>query len=398
MRNIALAVFAAISVATSAQTLETRTYATSGRPTEALGTPDGQYVLVTVDEGQGPAQSSGIEIFHDTGNKLERVAFQPLGPGGAQGIVLLPHTRTLAVGLSDAGVAFLPLDQVLHGKAKARVVPQGDRPGSGYLAATPDGQFLFVANEYGDGGNLGVIALHRGDAGDIDPEPLAHIRTPNATPGVAISPDGLRVYAVGEVVRPDVAQLLAGHGVPELEREGCVQGRADRAMPNGALYVIDVAKATALTSASTPQEIRASVVAAEDAGCSPVRESVSPDGATLYVTARGDNRVLVFDTKALETDRSHAFLRAIPTSGEAPVGLRVFNGGKSLLVANSNRFSGGSGNATLFDLSDGAKPLLKQKIKTGEFPRNITVSPDGTTLYLTIFSSNELMVLREKQP
>ncbi|WP_158824238.1 YncE family protein [Granulicella sp. S156] len=349
-------------------------------------------------KARAPAQSSGIEIFHDTGSKLEHVAFQPLGPVGAQGIVLLPHTRTLAVGLSDAGVAFLPLDEVLHGKAKVRVVPQGDRPGSGYLAATPDGQFLFVANEYGDGGNLGVIALHRGDAGDIDPEPLAHIRTPNATPGVAISPDGLRVYAVGEVVRPDVAQLLAGHGVPELEREGCVQGRADRAMPNGALYVIDVAKATALTSASTPQEIRASVVAAEDAGCSPVRESVSPDGATLYVTARGDNRVLVFDTKALETDRSHAFLRAIPTSGEAPVGLRVFNGGKSLLVANSNRFSGGSGNATLFDLSDGAKPLLKQKIKTGEFPRNITVSPDGTTLYLTIFSSNELMVLREKQP
>jgi len=139
--------------------LETHTYSTSGHPTEALATPDGQYVLVTVDVGAGPAQSSGIDIFRNTGKKLERVAFQPLGTQGAQGILLVPHTRILAVGLSNAGFAFLPLDDALRGKAKVGVLPQGERSGSGYLSASPDGQFVFVADEYGDGGNIGIIAL-----------------------------------------------------------------------------------------------------------------------------------------------------------------------------------------------------------------------------------------------
>ena len=195
-----------------------------------MATPDGQYVLVTVETGGG---GSGIEVFHDEGAKLKKVAFQSLGGGNAQGILLVPHTQILAVGLSNEGVVFLPLDDTLRGKAKAQILPQGDRSGSGYLAVTPDGQYLFVANEYGDGGNIGVIALHRDEAGAIHPETLAHIPTPQATPGVTVSPDGTRVYTVGEVVGPAVAERLPGHGVPELERNHCVQANPEKAMPNG---------------------------------------------------------------------------------------------------------------------------------------------------------------------
>jgi len=393
--RIAMAVAALFVVAgASAQVLESKTYKTSGHPTEALATPDGKYVLVTVND----AGSSGVEVFQwaDGGKKLERVAWQPLSSEGAQGIVLIPHTQTLAVGLSNAGVAFLPLDETLRGTAKAQVLAQGDRSGSGYLAVTPDGEFLFVANEYGDGGNVGVIALHRDGAGKVHPETLAHIPTPRATPGITVSPDGSRVYAVGEVIRAEAAARLAGHGVAELERSGCVQARADRAMANGALFVIDTAKAETLTAAMTPKETRQVVRRIVDAGCSPVRETVSADGGAVYVTARGDNKVLVFDAKLLESDAEHAFLRAIPSGGEAPVGLKLFDGGKRLLVANSNRFAGGPGNAAVFDLPDASGPVLRQTIKTGEFPRNITASADGATLYLTIFSGDELMVLREK--
>ena len=94
-------------------------------------------------------------------------------------------------------------------------------------------------------------------------------------------------------------------------------------------------------------------------------------------------------------DRDHAFLRAIESGGAAPVGLRLFRDGKALLVANSNRFAGGPGNATVFDLTDPAKPILRQTIKTGAFPRNITISADGATLYLTVFSGDQLMVLKQ---
>lgn len=388
---ILLAAFLTVSSA-SAQTLDVRSYGTSGHPTEAYATSDGQYVLVTVDRGK---DSSGIDIFHADGDKLKRIAFQPLGTEGAQGILLIPHTHILAVGLSNAGVAFLPLDDAIMGKAKPQVLSQGENSGSGYLAVTPEGTFLFVANEYGEHGNIGVIALHPGSDGQVHPQMVARIPTPNTTPGITISPDGSRVYTQGEVVRPEAADRLPGHGIPQLQRSGCLQGRPDRPMPNGVLYAIDVAKATALAAGATPEEAHHAVIAASDSGCSPVRESMSPDG-TLYVTARGDNAVLAFDTRKLETDRQHAFLRSIPSGGEAPVGIRVFAGGKAMLVANSNRFAGGSGNAAVFNLSDPANPVLRQTIKTGSFPRNITTSADGATLYLTVFLGDELLVLRPK--
>jgi DNA-binding beta-propeller fold protein YncE len=387
MRNVLMIVLTvALAANACGQVLQTRTYSTSGKPTEALATPDGQYVLVTVNR---PGGTSGIDVFHVEGESLKKVAFQPLGSEGAQGILLVPHTRILVVGVSNAGAAFLPLDEAIKGNAKPASVPQGERSGSVYLAATPDGRYLFVANEYGEGGNLGVIALDRDAQGKLSPKTVAHIPTPRATPGVTISADGKRVYVVGEVVPADVAARFPGHGIPELERSGCVQG-GNSPMANGVLYTIDVAKAEALPQGASGADTRSATVSREDAGCSPVREAVTADGALVYVTARGDNKVLVFDTRKLESDPQHAYVRAIATGGEAPVGLRLFDDDKMLLVANSNRFRGGAGSATVIELESGA---VKQKISTGEFPRNITASPDGKTFYMTVFNSNELMVL-----
>ena len=214
----------ATTLVAPAQTLDTHTYATTGHPYQALETPDGQYVLVTVDGARG---GGGIDVFHLAGSKLDRVAFQPLGDEPAQGIVLIPHTRTLAVGHTNSGVAFLSLDDTLRGKAKPQALSQGDLAGSGALAASPDGQFLYVANEYGDRGNVGVIALHPDAAGALHPETLAHIPTLQATPGVTVSPDGSRVYAVGEIVAAQIAAQLPGHGAAELERSGCSRAALD---------------------------------------------------------------------------------------------------------------------------------------------------------------------------
>ncbi len=409
MRLFAATLLSLFAVAASAQTPQVQTYGTSGFPSEALvipaalaepggvSTAAGAFVLVTVS-GNG---SPGVDVFREDGTagKLKRVAHQPLPPGNnAQGIVLLPHSRTLAVGFSNAGVVFLPLDDTLAGKAHGQVLPQGEDSGTGYLAATPDGRFLFAANEYGDHGNVSVIALHPGGTAALTPRTIAHISTPNATPGISISPDGTRVYTVGELIRPEIADRLAGHGVAELQHANCTQAPADRPMPSGVLYVIDVAKAEALTAAATPGEAHRAVIAAANAGCSPVRQASTADGKTLYVTARGDNRVLVFDTHALETGGGHAFLRAIPSGGEAPVGLALFAGDARLLVANSNRFAGGPGSLALFDVTDPAKPTLLQTIATGEFPRNVAVAPDGRTVYVCVYKAGQLLVLREATP
>src|SRR6185437_1511916 len=129
----------------------------------------------------------GIEIFRVEGDKLKRETYQPIGNENAQGILLIPHTGLLAVGLSNVGVAFLPLDATLKGKATPRAISQGDRPGSGYLAVTPDGSTLFVANEYGQGGNVGVIACAATIRTGSHPQPPRRYsrRTPPPRPTAA---------------------------------------------------------------------------------------------------------------------------------------------------------------------------------------------------------------------
>src|SRR5580704_6257253 len=113
MRSLLLAVALAVSTLASAQVLDFRTFSTDGHPMQAIWTPDGQHVLVTVtNHGR-----SGVEVFGVDGNKLKREAFQTTGGENAQGILLIPHTDLLAVGLANSGVAFLPLDATLKGKA-----------------------------------------------------------------------------------------------------------------------------------------------------------------------------------------------------------------------------------------------------------------------------------------
>jgi DNA-binding beta-propeller fold protein YncE len=393
MRSLLLAAALGFSAFASAQILDVHTFNTSGHPTQAIWTPDGQYILVTVT--RQPVES-GIEVFRVDGPKLKRVAWQPLGHDPAQGIVLIPDTGLLAVGLSNAGVAFLPLDKALEGKAAPHVLSQGDRPGSGYLAATPDGKTLFVANEYLHGGSVGVIAIRRDPKGQLVPEAIAQLPTPRATPGITLSPDGTRLYAVDEILAKDLPERLPGNDIPQLQHGNCVQAPGGPANANGGLFVIDVAKAAAPPTDYSPQHERDATLRLVNAGCSPVREAISSDGRTVYVTARGDDNVLVFDAAALEHDPEHAFLRSLLTNGQAPVGLGLFDHDRKLLVANSNRFSTAPGNATVIDLADPAKPAFLQTIKTGLFPRNITVSPDGHRLLLTVFLEDQVMLLTMK--
>ena len=252
MRSLLLAAAFAVSALAPAQVLDSRTFSTDGHPMQAIWTPDGHHVLVTVtNHGR-----SGIEVFAVDGNKLKRKAFQPTGGENAQGILLIPHTGLLAVGLSNSGVAFLPLDAALKGKATPRNLSQGDRSGSQFLAATPDGRTLFVSNEYGQRGNVGVIALRRDDLNRLTPTATAQILTPDTTPSITISPDGSRLYALSEVVPRSAPEAIPLGSAPELQHGGCRQGPDSRPQSNGGLYVIDTVRAAALPHDATAEQGR----------------------------------------------------------------------------------------------------------------------------------------------
>ena len=390
---LALPAIASAQIPGADQILEARTFHTDGGPSQAIWTPDGQYILVAVTQGRG--YGSGIEVFHIEGDKLKRVAVNPLGDEPPQSIALIPNTRTVAVGISNDGVAFLPLDPLLKGRAAAHIIPQGDHPGSGQLTVTPDGTTLFVANELLHGGAVGVIALRHDPKGQLAPIPIGEIPTPLGTPGIALSPDGKRLYALNAILSKDAPQTLPGHDIPELQHDGCVNTPLGRPSHNGGLFVIDAAKASAPTNDFSPQQVRDGVLRLINAGCAPARVAVSSTGHTVYVTARGDNNILVFDADDLEHKPDRAFISSIPIGGFAPVGVALFDNDRKLLIANSSRFETGPGSAVVIDLTAAGYPIL-QTIPTGDAPRNITVSPDGRSLLLTVYGSDEIMILTMK--
>ena len=79
--------------------------------------------------------------------------------------------------------------------------------------------------------------------------------------------------------------MRRGGSNPILTRTGCYRQADGGTQANGLLTVIDVAKAEANPSS-------AAIVSTVNAGCSPVRAVETADGSTLWVSARGDNRVL----------------------------------------------------------------------------------------------------------
>jgi hypothetical protein len=170
-----------------------------------------------------------------------------------------------------------------------------------------------------------------------------------------------------------------------------------------------------------------SIVTIIAAGCSPVRAVETQDGQYVWVAARGRNtqlpmpadpdargsQVLGFNRSALvSASPNNAFVGYGDTHGTAPVGIALFNNDTLLAVANSNRFwkSGSecqgpnpppgvppcTANVAIMDVSNPARPTVVQTVpafSNEAFPRNVTVGPDDSTLYVPNADQNQLEVI-----
>jgi DNA-binding beta-propeller fold protein YncE len=403
-RHFILSLIAALSFTASAPTraAETVSYPTLGNPTTALATRDGRYVFVSVTNVGAPNFSgrdsvanarhdvvSGLQIFHNVHGRLRPDGFLPLGTPSANGLALLPDGKTIVVGVGDAGVAFVNVRDAIHGKAVPYFAPQGEGAGTFDVAVTPDGKHVFSSNEYGvvdqSRGNVGIIAVQANSDGRVThPKTIGQIATGDVVPSLTLSPDGARLYVASELVPAHNTPQIAGGSNSILTKNDCVQKTGTPPHSNGFLTVIDVQRAI-------DANLRASSILSRIAsGCSPVRLAETANSSLLFVSARGDNRILAFSPGMLESDPEHAIQYAFSSVGEAPVGIRLLAGDNMLAVANSNRFRNAAGTAAVFSIQKTSQGMLLQSILTGTFPRNITITSDGRSLYLTNYTSRTI--------
>ena len=105
--------------------------------------------------------------------------------------------------------------------------------------------------------------------------------------------------------------------------------------------------------------------------------------------------LLGFSASALVSNPSRSLIAQVNT-GAAPIGLALANGGRRILVANSNVHnqqvpSGVAVISTSAALSRG-HALLGQ-VSTGAIPREISLEPDGKTALATSNGSGQLQAI-----
>jgi DNA-binding beta-propeller fold protein YncE len=155
--------------------------------------------------------------------------------------------------------------------------------------------------------------------------------------------------------------------------------------PHVRLWVIDAARAERTAD-------RSAVVASTAAGCQPVRVALSDDGRVAWVTALQSNAVLAFDTATLRQHPSAA-LRAVVHVGSEPVGLAVVNGGRTVLVADSDRglVAPSSGPADVSVINTGAalagRTALLGVLPAGLFPRELSYDAADRSVLMSNFLS-----------
>lgn len=352
----------------------------AGNPFVAIPTQDGCWVFVSEDSPTPGAR--GVVVFQRSAGTMHivRTVELPINPYS----MALSHDGHLLVVTAGPGVVFLDVERLKSGNAPPIVgtIADAGQAGAIEVALTADDHYLFTSFERS--ATIGIIDLARAQREKFTRDAIVgYIPVGNAPVGLAVSGDGAHLFAVSELAPAGAQWPLACHP----ERQGA---QAPPGNTGGALYSIDLARAT--------HDPAHSIIATTPAGCNPVRVEVSPDGEIAYVTARGDNAVLVFETrKLLSADAGSARVGQVEV-GTAPVGMAFIDHGHRLVVANSNRFQGPAGSPqslTVIDtarLSEGAAAVVGA-IPAGLFPRELHVSADGATLFVANYSSQALEVV-----
>jgi YVTN family beta-propeller protein len=324
----------------------------------ALPSRDGCKVFVSI---VGRDATPGIAVLRRAAGTLSLDRVIPID-GAPTGLALTHDGTTLAV-TNGSGVAFVDVLQM----EVVGSIEIGPEAGTIQAAITRDDTFLFVPNERN--ASISVIDLRKGFRREAV---VGKIPVAIAPVGLVFSPDEKFLYATSQRALPEF-------GWPaECKPEGN-SGRTDLVNPAGAIFAIDVAKAKTNPSGA--------VVMKAPAGCSPVRLALSKDGARAFVTARNSNAMLVFDTRKLSRIGQVAV-------GTAPVGIAVLPQSHRVVVTNSDRF-GGNERQTL-TIIDSAKLAVTGSIEAKGFPREIRLSSDGRTMFVTNFASKSVEMVELK--
>ncbi len=347
-------------------------------PFGIVPTWDGCHLFVSLVSAN-PRSPNGVAVRDRTAGKvqLRRIASFEDGPTG----MVLTHHGQLLIAADGAYVVFLDVKKLLGGDGDPILgyLRDGRNAGSVYVNITNDDRYLFVSDE--DAATISVIDLTKARRNGFREDAIVG-KVPVGVGPIALtfSSDGKLLYTTSEFGQDDWKWPTA------CKPEGADPAKALPHGPEGAVIVVNVEKAK-IDPANA-------VISRAPAGCTPVRLALMLSGDMAWVTVRGDNAVAVFDTAKLISDPHNARVATIPV-GQSPVGIAIVENGKRVLTTNSNHFDDGQKadqKLTVIDPSlsaEGAAAIVGN-VPAGLFPREFAQTPDGKTLFVGNFNSNNI--------
>lgn len=328
---------------------------------------DGCWLFVSLPAGS-------ISVLHRDNGRVE-VSHTTKVKGHPTGMVLTHDGKTLVVASADL-ILFLDVKTLTSGKGNPEIasISGGENASNIYVNATGDDKTLFVSDESEQA--ITVVDLEHGR------RIVGTIPVGRAPIALTFSKDEKYLFTTSQAARADWNWPKA------CKPEGQDPAKAEIKNPEGAVIVVDVARAK-----TDPAH---SILSRVPAACSPVRLAMSPSGDRIYVTARNSNVVLAFDTAKLTADPDHARV-GMATVGTAPVPVIVVNGGKTVVVGNSNRFDADQSKQQVLDVLSADPLLVSGHVPAGAFPREMRLSGDGGTLFLTNFLSDTVQIVDLKR-
>ncbi|MBU3078757.1 YncE family protein [Sphingomonas quercus] len=339
-----------------------QTVAVPGHPFAAEATSDNCHLFASLS--QGPASGAVAVLTNEKGSfGVTRSVRLPRGSGA--GLALSHDGSMLAVSTGEA-LVLLDAEKLVTADEDPLIatVPEGSH-GAVYTQFSKDDALLFVSEE--DSASIAVLNVAALRQGQGSKAVVGRIATGQAPVGLALSPDGSRLFSTSQIAG------ISAECMPE-------QG-GGRPHAKGALLSIDVAKAAT--------DLRHAVVGMAKLGCNPVRVAVTADGHSLWVSERGDGRVLGIDPSSLASGGARVTRIEV---GKSPVGLAIRPDGQQLWIADSDRFANGGGALALVTPAIAGEAKLASTIRVGAFPRDLRFLPDGKTLVAALYGEDAVLL------
>jgi YVTN family beta-propeller protein len=292
--------------------------------------------------------------------------------------------------LSNSGQAGLVSVIDTASNINVGTIPVGLTPAG--VAVNPAGTRVYVSN-YADGtvsvidtATKTVIATVR-----LGPCPNPSSGIISCAPaGLAVSPDGARVYVAHLIASGNTGSTGAisvidtvNNSVAAILPIGPFDPRGIAVNPQGdRIYVAN----SPLNSVLVINTIGLQVVATIPVGINPVSVAVNPAGTRVYVTNRNFAAVAGNDTVSVIDSATNQVVSSIQV-GKGPWGVAVSPDGNRVYVANSTQHV--ISNTGTVSVISGSTNSVVTTIAVGSEPFGLAVRPDGTRVYVTnVLNSN----------